>query len=511
MGVRRFEMTVGGASKFWQVEHRGHEVHLAWGKIGTVGQSKVKSFEDEAKALAAAQKLVSEKTNDGYVETAGADGEQPNPPAAAGPTSGELVYAIADFDAEDTYHFDVRFEEGALVVHRGEVREDVVAQALEQADGIWVLAQGARLPAAVDASRTPPFLVSRRVRDALARGECVLSTGFDEAQALRFTAAPLDALSEEGAEAAARWRGPTLVATGDQGSELVIANAETPQLVFLRSSDVCTVTWMAGALDGARRRAPKPAPAHKTAKKQPAAAIAASADAPRSERLKAIKALGKSASDEAMRTLASLMLDGDDEISRTANGELSRAFYARRNAGHPFDPLPLLSALVASSHEEPVPDPGVVDTSRVPGAINRYLEMVQGDPREEVTGILRSLAWGPPRGAATPFAQQVLASRGDSETLERLSFELLDARLRGTAAAALVALGAVGIERAGKQLNAAEAAERGRVAMALFDRVERMPVGSIDASAWWSLLEAPLETLGPNTRISRWRQTHGLR
>ena len=38
--------------KFWTVEQQGNELHISWGKVGTKGQSQVKSFADAAAAEA---------------------------------------------------------------------------------------------------------------------------------------------------------------------------------------------------------------------------------------------------------------------------------------------------------------------------------------------------------------------------------------------------------------------------------------------------------------------------
>jgi DNA ligase-1 len=65
---RYFEFVEGTSSKFWEVSLKGVEMMTRWGRIGTTGQSKTKTFKDEAAALAAAAKLVEEKTGDGYVE-----------------------------------------------------------------------------------------------------------------------------------------------------------------------------------------------------------------------------------------------------------------------------------------------------------------------------------------------------------------------------------------------------------------------------------------------------------
>ena len=77
--MQRYEFNDGKSSKFWQIEQIGAELHISWGKIGTSGQSQVKDFDTEAKATAAKDKLVKEKTGKGYV----AAGEAP---MAAGAT-----------------------------------------------------------------------------------------------------------------------------------------------------------------------------------------------------------------------------------------------------------------------------------------------------------------------------------------------------------------------------------------------------------------------------------------
>jgi predicted DNA-binding WGR domain protein len=65
---RRFEFTEGSSGKFWEIEHSGSEVTTWWGKIGTNGQSKTKSFGSEAAASKEADALVREKSTKGYHE-----------------------------------------------------------------------------------------------------------------------------------------------------------------------------------------------------------------------------------------------------------------------------------------------------------------------------------------------------------------------------------------------------------------------------------------------------------
>ena len=87
MSERVFEFVEGTSSKFWAIRVSGPSHTVRYGKIGTAGQSKTKTFADDAAATADAGKLVAEKTGKGYVETpAGAAAPTPTPVAAAKPT-----------------------------------------------------------------------------------------------------------------------------------------------------------------------------------------------------------------------------------------------------------------------------------------------------------------------------------------------------------------------------------------------------------------------------------------
>ncbi len=65
---RYFEFVEGKSSKFWEVSQAGCAMTTRWGKIGSAGQSKTKTFADEAAVAAQVAKLIEEKTTDGYVE-----------------------------------------------------------------------------------------------------------------------------------------------------------------------------------------------------------------------------------------------------------------------------------------------------------------------------------------------------------------------------------------------------------------------------------------------------------
>jgi DNA ligase-1 len=71
-GVRYFEYIGGTSRKFWEVRHSGNEVTVRYGRIGSAGQSKVKTFPDENDAAKFAKKMIEEKTGEGYIEGASA-------------------------------------------------------------------------------------------------------------------------------------------------------------------------------------------------------------------------------------------------------------------------------------------------------------------------------------------------------------------------------------------------------------------------------------------------------
>jgi DNA ligase 1 len=67
-GKRHFECVEGNSSKFWEVWVSDKEVTTRWGRIGSDGQTKTKTFADAARAAAEMARLIAEKTGKGYVE-----------------------------------------------------------------------------------------------------------------------------------------------------------------------------------------------------------------------------------------------------------------------------------------------------------------------------------------------------------------------------------------------------------------------------------------------------------
>lgn len=82
--MRRFERVEGAASKFWEVGIAAdHALSIRWGRIGSAGQSQVKTFADASAAQTALAKLVREKTGKGYREVQASAEEMPQTPGAA--------------------------------------------------------------------------------------------------------------------------------------------------------------------------------------------------------------------------------------------------------------------------------------------------------------------------------------------------------------------------------------------------------------------------------------------
>src|SRR5687767_11299869 len=63
---RTFVFDDGSSRKFWEVEVAGDQLTTCWGRVGTRGQSKIKTFDSAAKARAERDKLVAEKLGKGY-------------------------------------------------------------------------------------------------------------------------------------------------------------------------------------------------------------------------------------------------------------------------------------------------------------------------------------------------------------------------------------------------------------------------------------------------------------
>lgn len=84
--IKRVEFVEGSSSKFWQVEVVGSEVTTQWGRIGTAGQSKSKTYADEASALKDAQAQLASKLKGGYQEVGAPEKSASSPKAESDPS-----------------------------------------------------------------------------------------------------------------------------------------------------------------------------------------------------------------------------------------------------------------------------------------------------------------------------------------------------------------------------------------------------------------------------------------
>lgn len=87
-GPGRYEYSEGASNKFWEIAQDDAEVTTRWGRIGTEGQTKTKTFDSEGQARAQLAKQVAAKVKRGYwrVPEAPAEAEaEAEPPLPAAP------------------------------------------------------------------------------------------------------------------------------------------------------------------------------------------------------------------------------------------------------------------------------------------------------------------------------------------------------------------------------------------------------------------------------------------
>jgi predicted DNA-binding WGR domain protein len=69
MEKHHFEFVGGSSAKFWEIGVSGNDVTVRFGRIGTQGQTQVKTLPDADAAANHAEKLIASKTAKGYAET----------------------------------------------------------------------------------------------------------------------------------------------------------------------------------------------------------------------------------------------------------------------------------------------------------------------------------------------------------------------------------------------------------------------------------------------------------
>ena len=70
MNRREFQFIDGSSKKFWAIGLDGKAFTVHFGRIGTLGQAKPKAFDTEDAARREYDKIILEKTRNGYVEVA---------------------------------------------------------------------------------------------------------------------------------------------------------------------------------------------------------------------------------------------------------------------------------------------------------------------------------------------------------------------------------------------------------------------------------------------------------
>lgn len=105
--MRRFEFEEGGSSKFWEIDQKGSEFTVRFGRKGTDGQAKTNTCGSADEAMAEVAKLIREKTKKGYQEI-GAPGaavekalKRPTVYSNLEHPTHFANYALVDFDPEE--------------------------------------------------------------------------------------------------------------------------------------------------------------------------------------------------------------------------------------------------------------------------------------------------------------------------------------------------------------------------------------------------------------------------
>ncbi|VAW63742.1 hypothetical protein MNBD_GAMMA10-445 [hydrothermal vent metagenome] len=82
---KRLEYNDDKSSKFWEIVTEGDTYTVCYGRIGTAGQQKSKSFADADKALIAAEKLIAQKKKKGYQGVDGKGGASSEKTSSSSP------------------------------------------------------------------------------------------------------------------------------------------------------------------------------------------------------------------------------------------------------------------------------------------------------------------------------------------------------------------------------------------------------------------------------------------
>jgi predicted DNA-binding WGR domain protein/cell wall assembly regulator SMI1 len=96
--MRRFEFKDESSSKFWEVTVSGNTLTVRFGRIGSAGQEKSKTFATPALAQKEQDKLIAEKQSKGYREVRAPSSAKDVPRAAASKPTGPVSDLLAHLD-----------------------------------------------------------------------------------------------------------------------------------------------------------------------------------------------------------------------------------------------------------------------------------------------------------------------------------------------------------------------------------------------------------------------------
>jgi predicted DNA-binding WGR domain protein len=94
---REFQFVEGSSKKFWAIQLAGNAFDVAFGRIGTAGQTQCKEFKTAGEAVKAHDKLIAEKVAKGYVEVGAAPppAKPANPAKSAKGQKPPVAYRVA--------------------------------------------------------------------------------------------------------------------------------------------------------------------------------------------------------------------------------------------------------------------------------------------------------------------------------------------------------------------------------------------------------------------------------
>jgi len=127
--MKKFVFSEGDSHKFWEIETSDSEVAVNYGRIGTKGQTKTKSYANPNAADKEMEKQIRQKMKKGYTELpAGSDYPDSKPLAKRKSKFAKYLEAIKDYDKnkEMIEELEEELEDQLIVIDWKEYEEDIV-------------------------------------------------------------------------------------------------------------------------------------------------------------------------------------------------------------------------------------------------------------------------------------------------------------------------------------------------------------------------------------------------